>query len=45
MSIVGPVRIVYLWGNVDRPAHTRDKLMVAQPVYHAWLGQRFGVAK
>jgi hypothetical protein len=36
---------LYLWGNVDRPPHTRDKLKAAQPVYYAWLGQLFGVAK
>jgi len=36
---------LYLWGNVDRPPATRDKLKAAQPVYYAWLGQLFGVAK
>jgi hypothetical protein len=36
---------LYLWGNVDRPPNTRDKLKAAQPVYYAWLGQLFGVAK
>jgi hypothetical protein len=36
---------LYLWGNVDRPPHTRDKLKAAQPVYYTWLGQLFGVAK
>jgi hypothetical protein len=36
---------LYLWGNVDRPPHTRDKLKAAQPVYTTWLGQLFGVAK
>jgi len=36
---------LYLWGNVDRPPHTRDRLKAAQPVYYAWLGQLFGVAK
>jgi hypothetical protein len=36
---------LYLWGNVDRPPHTRDKLKAAQPVYYAWLGQQFGVVK
>jgi hypothetical protein len=36
---------LYLWGNVDRPPNTRDKLKAAQPVYYAWLGQQFGVVK
>ena len=36
---------LYLWGNVDRPPNTREKLKAAQPVYYAWLGQLFGVAK
>jgi len=36
---------LYLWGNVDRPPHTREALKAAQPVYYAWLGQLFGVAK
>ena len=36
---------LYLWGNVDRPPHTRANLKTAQPVYYAWLGQLFGVVK
>jgi hypothetical protein len=36
---------LYLWGNVDRPPATRANLKAAQPVYYAWLGQQFGVAK
>jgi hypothetical protein len=36
---------LYLWGHVDRPPFTREKLKAAQPVYYAWLGQLFGVAK
>jgi hypothetical protein len=36
---------LYLWGNVDRPPHTRANLKAAQPVYYAWLGQLFGVVK
>jgi hypothetical protein len=36
---------LYLWGHVDRPPGTREKLKAAQPAYYAWLGQLFGVAK
>lgn len=36
---------LYLWGNVDRAPHTREALKAAQPIYYAWLGQLFGVAK
>jgi hypothetical protein len=36
---------LYLWGHVDRPPSTREKLKAAQPAYYAWLGQLFGVAK
>ena len=36
---------LYLWGNVDRPPHTRDNLREKQPVYYKWLGQLFGVQK
>lgn len=36
---------LYLWGNVDRPPHTRDNLREKQPVYYTWLGQLFGVKK
>jgi hypothetical protein len=36
---------LYLWGHVDRAPFTREKLKAAQPVYYAWLGQLFGVAK
>ena len=36
---------LYLWGNVDREPHTRDKLKAAQPIYYAWLGRLFGVQK
>jgi hypothetical protein len=36
---------LYLWGNVDRPPHTRAHLRAAQPVYYAWLGRQFGVVK
>lgn len=36
---------LYLWGNVDRPPHTRENLRGKQPVYYKWLGQLFGVQK
>jgi hypothetical protein len=36
---------LYLWGNVDRPPHTRENLRGKQPVYYTWLGQLFGVQK
>jgi hypothetical protein len=36
---------LYLWGNVDRPPHTRETLREKQPVYYKWLGQLFGVEK
>ncbi len=36
---------LYLWGSVDRPPSTREKLKAAQPAYYAWLGQLLGVAK
>jgi hypothetical protein len=36
---------LYLWGNVDRPPHTRETLREKQPVYYKWLGQLFGVQK
>ncbi|MEA2949304.1 MAG: hypothetical protein QOI40_4634 [Alphaproteobacteria bacterium] len=36
---------LYLWGNVDREPHTRERLKAAQPVYYAWLGRLFGVRK
>jgi cell division septation protein DedD len=36
---------LYLWGNVDRPPHTRANLKGTQPVYYAWLGNLFGVSK
>ena len=36
---------LYLWRHVDRPPFSREKLKAAQPVYYAWLGQLFGVAK
>jgi hypothetical protein len=36
---------LYLWGNVDRPPNTREKLRAAQPMYYAWLGDFFGVKK
>lgn len=36
---------LYLWGNVDRPPHTRENLREKQPVYYKWLGQLFGVQK
>jgi hypothetical protein len=36
---------LYLWGNVDRPPHTRETLREKQPVYYKWLGELFGVQK
>jgi len=36
---------LYLWGNVDRPPHTRENLREKQPVYYKWLGELFGVQK
>jgi hypothetical protein len=36
---------LYLWGNVDRPPHTRATLREKQPVYYKWLGDLFGVQK
>jgi len=36
---------LYLWGNVDREPHTREKLKATQPIYYAWLGELFGVKK
>lgn len=36
---------LYLWGNVDRPPHTRENLREKQPVYYKWLSQLFGVQK
>jgi hypothetical protein len=36
---------LYLWGSVDRPPSTRERLKTAQPAYYAWLGQLFGAAK
>lgn len=36
---------LYLWGNVDRPPHTRANLQEKQPVYYKWLGDLFGVQK
>jgi hypothetical protein len=36
---------LYLWGNVDRPPHTRANLHDKQPVYYKWLGDLFGVQK
>jgi hypothetical protein len=34
---------LYLWGNVDRPPHTRENLRDKQPLYYKWLGELFGV--
>ena len=36
---------LYLWGHVDRPPATRERLRAAQPEYYAWLAGLFGVAK
>lgn len=36
---------LYLWGNVDRPPHTRENLRAKQPACYNWLGQLFGVEK
>jgi hypothetical protein len=36
---------LYLWGHVDREPFSRENLKARQPVYYAWLGQFFGVAK
>ena len=36
---------LYLWGNVDRPPHSRANLHDKQPVYYKWLGDLFGVQK
>ncbi len=36
---------LYLWGNVDRPPHTRANLREKQPFYYKWLGELFGVQK
>jgi hypothetical protein len=36
---------LYLWGHVDRPPGTRERLRAAQPEYYAWLAGLFGVAK
>lgn len=36
---------LYLWGNVDREPHTREKLKAQQPFYYEWLGQLFGGRK
>jgi hypothetical protein len=36
---------LYLWGNVDRPPHTRENLRAKQPVYYKWLGELFGGAE
>jgi hypothetical protein len=36
---------LYLWGNVDRPPHTRANLHDMQPIYYKWLGDLFGVQK
>jgi len=36
---------LYLWGNVDRPPHTRENLRDKQPAYYKWLGELFGVQK
>jgi hypothetical protein len=36
---------LYLWGNVDRPPHTRAVLRAKQPYYYRWLGELFGVQK
>jgi hypothetical protein len=36
---------LYLWGNVDREPHTRERLRAQQPFYYDWLSQLFGVRK
>jgi hypothetical protein len=36
---------LYLWGNVDRPPHTRAVLRAKQPYYYRWLGELFDVQK
>ena len=36
---------LYLWGNVDRPRHTRANLHAKQPIYYQWLSHLFGVQK
>jgi hypothetical protein len=36
---------LYLWGNVDREPHNRERLKMLQPIYYAWLARQFGVQK